>query len=179
MPRMSKIDLLRRVQREELERLWLDGGYTRKQLHAHLKSLGFDISYGSLANHVRKLQRRMDRYRDAQAVGGRWMKKLDEQPATNIGRLLLEMLRMVAFRQLSDLGEGKAEEAPTPGEIAVLAKAIKEMEAASSAIEDRETRVIEKLKSELAQKAEAMKQNSPRDEVATLQKAKEIVRGLL
>jgi uncharacterized protein DUF3486 len=179
MPRQSIIELLPRNQREELERLWVDGGYTRKQLHAHLRSLGFNISYTNLVRHVRKLQERIDRYRDAHEVSERWLKKLGDQPDNNIGRMLLEMLRMVAFRQLSDLGEGKADEATTPGHIAVLAKALKEMEAASSAIDDRETRMIEKLRSELDQKADAMKQKGPRDEVAALEKAKELVRGLL
>jgi uncharacterized protein DUF3486 len=181
MSQMSRIELLPREQREELERLWLNGGYTRKQLHAHLKSLGFDISYGNLTRHVQKLQRRMERYRDAQEVSGRWIKQVGQPPDTNIGRLLLEMLRVVAFRQLCDLGDDKAEPATTPREIAVLAKALNEMEAASSAIDDRETRLTEKLKSELEQKAEAMKQQhaGPRDEVAAFEKAKVLVRGLL
>jgi uncharacterized protein DUF3486 len=181
MPPKSKIDLLPPEQRQELERLWLGGGFTRKQLHAHLKSLGFGITYANLNSHVRKLKQRMNRYRDAQTLGGGWMKKLVEQPDTHIGRLLLEMLRVVAFRQLSGLRGDKAGQAPRPTEIAVLAKAIKEMEAASSAIDDRETRMIEKLKSEVDQKAEAMKRNGAgaRDEVATLERAKQLVRGLL
>jgi uncharacterized protein DUF3486 len=126
MPPKSKIELPPE-QREELERLWLGGGFTRKQLHAHLESLGFGITYANLNRHVRKLKQRMDCYRHAQTLGDGWIKTLCERPSTRIGKLLLEMLRMVAFRQRSDLRGDKAGRAPRPSAIAVLAKALKEM----------------------------------------------------
>jgi uncharacterized protein DUF3486 len=179
MPGLSDIELMPRTQREEIERLWLDGGYKRVQLHAHLKSLGFNVTYGGLCRHVKKLDRRMERYREAQAVSDGWIKRLSGQPDAKIARLLLEMLQMVSFRHLADLGDDQAEQTPKPAEIAVLAKALKQMEATASAIADREIKLREELKSELDRKAEAMKRKSAGDEVATLERAKQLVRGLL
>lgn len=179
MPHLSEIELMPRAQREEIERLWLDGGYNRVQLNAHLKSLGFKTTYGGLCRHVKKLDRRMERYREAQAVSDSWIKRLSGQPDAKIARLLLEMLRMVAFRHLAELGDDQAEQASRPGEIAALAKALKEMEATSSTIADREIKLREELKTDLDRKAEAMKRKGAGDEVATLEKAKQLVRGLL
>ncbi len=64
---------------------------------------------------------------------------------------------------------------------AVLAKALKEMEATSSTIADREIKLREKLRGELEREVDAMKPGRagvPGD-AAGLEKTKELVRGLL
>ena len=107
------------------------------------------------------------------------MDKLGQEPEGNVARLLLEMLRMVAFRQLAEMGDSAAKQTARPADIAVLAKAIRELESASKAIAERDSALREKLRTDVDCKAEQMKRPGAPGDVATLEKAKQLVRGLL
>lgn len=183
MPRPSRLARLPREVREEFERLRTERGYTHKELLAYLQSCGVNhISIQNIEKYARKLDCRMKRYRETQDVVRAWVSQLGgKEPEDGVGRLLIAMLRIVAFRQLADLGGSEPGEAAKPAEIAVIAKAIREMEAASTAIADRESKLREELRGELDRKVDAITPgaaDSARD-IATLNKAKELVRGLL
>jgi len=105
--------------------------------------------------------------------------KLGQEPEGNVGRLLLEMLRMVAFRQLAEMGELAGNQTARPAEIALLAKAIRELETASRTIAERDSALRAKLRTDVDRKAEQMKRPGAPGDVATLEKAKQLVRGLL
>ncbi len=127
------------------------------------------------------LPAKMERYREAYEVAKAWVNKFGRNPDGNVARLLIEMLRMVAFRQLADMSIANGRRPTRPAELAVLAKAIKEMEGASKTIAESETRLREKLRADVDRKVDEMKHGgagAPGD-VAALDKAKELVRGLL
>jgi len=180
MPSVAKVARLPRKLREELEQMWLEGGHTDKELAAHISARGGNVSYDNVRRYTAGLSRRMERYQEAQQVAAVWVARLGKEPEGNVGRLLIEMLRMVAFRQLADMGDAKARGSAKPAEIAMLAKAIKEMEAATNTIAQREKNLREKLKTDLDRKVDQMKDGAgaPGD-AATLAKAKELVRGLI
>ncbi len=175
----SKISRLPLGERQEMERLALQEGRTGSELAARVRSKGAHITAADIRRHVRQLKDKMERYREAQEIAAVWVARIGKEPKGDAGRLLLEMLRMVAFRQLADMGDRKSKETARPAEIAVLAKAIREMEAASKTIAERDDALREKLRSDVDRKAEQMKRPAAPGEVATLEKAKELVRGLL
>ncbi len=175
----SKISRLPLRERQEIERLALQEGRTGSELAARIRSKGVRISLGAIKRHVRQLKDKMERYREAQEIAAVWVARIGKEPQGDAGRLLLEMLRMVAFRQLADIGDRKSKEIARPAEIAVLAKAIREMEAASKTITERDDALREKLRTDVDRKAEQMKRPAAPGDVATLEKAKELVRGLL
>lgn len=180
MPIPGKIARLPREVREEFERLRTERGYNSKELLAYLQSCGADVGIRTIRRHVNELEQKMERYREAQQVASAWVAQLGKEPEGGVGQLLLAMLRMVAFRQLADLGGGQAGEAK-PADIVLIAKAITEMETASRAIADRESKVREKLRGEIDRKVDAIKPAAADSsgDLATLNKAKELVRGLL
>lgn len=175
----SKISRLPLRERQKMERLALQEGRTGSELAARVRPRSAHITPADVRRHVRQLKDKMERYREAQEIAAVWVAKIGKKPQGDAGRLLLEMLRMVAFRQLADIGDRKSKETARPAEIAVLAKAIREMEAASKTIAERDDALREKLRIDVDRKAEQMKRPAAPGEVATLEKAKELVRGLL
>jgi uncharacterized protein DUF3486 len=183
MPPASKFSRLPREVREEFDRLRTEQGYTHPELLAYLKSRGVNhISLRNVDYYTMNLDRRMKRYRETQEVVRAWVSQMGgKEPEGEVGRLLIAMLRIVAFRHLADLGGAENGEAAKPAEIAVIARAIREMEAASSTIADRESKLREELRGELDRKVGSITPDpaDPSRDIATLNKAKELVRGLL
>jgi len=179
MGRRSNISRLPPKLQAELKTMVLERGRTAKELLAHIRSKGGTrISQDNVKSYLVRLRQKMERYSEAQQIAAVWVDKIGKEPEGNMGRLLIEMLRVVAFRQLAEMGDSGATE-PRPAELAVIAKAIREMEAASKSIAERDEALREKLRSDVDRKAEQMKRPAAPGEVATLEKAKELVRGLL
>ena len=179
MSRQSSVLKLPRKRRAELDAMVLEGNRSNRELIAHVRSKGTPVSRHSMYRYVRGLKQKVERYREAQEIAAVWVAKIGKEPQGDAGRLLLEMLRMVAYRQLADMGDRKSKETARPAEIAVLAKAIREMEATSKSIAERDDALREKLRSDVDRKAEQMGRPAAPADVATLEKAKQLVRGLL
>ena len=179
----SKVSRLPRKQREKLDTMVLEGSRSNQEMLAHANSANprgsARISRHSMYRYARQLRSKMERYREAQQIAAVWVDKLGQEPEGNVGRLLLEMLRMVAFRQLAEMGDLAAKQAARPAQIALLAKAIRELETASKTIAERDSALREKLRTDVDRKAEQMKRPGAPGDVATLEKAKQLVRGLL
>jgi hypothetical protein len=121
-------------------------------------------------------ERKLARYREAQEVAASWVTKLGQEPSGDVGRLLAEMLKTVAFKLLSGFGEDKA--GAKPAEIVLLARAIKDLEIAGRTSAERELKIRAQLKMQLENHCDAMRAAGTGD-LPTLEKAKELVRGLL
>jgi uncharacterized protein DUF3486 len=178
----TKIARLPREVREALERLRTERGYNSKELLAYLQSCGAEVGIRAVRRHVNRLDQKMESCREAQEVASAWVAQLGKEPEGGVGRLLLTMLRIVALRHIADLGDPAAGEAAKPADMILIAKTITEMETASTAIADREIKLRAELRSELDRKVGAIKPDTAADssrDIATLNKAKELVRGLL
>ncbi len=179
MSRRSSVLKLPRKRREKLDAMVIEGNRSNQELVAHARAKGAPVSRHSMYRYVRGLRQKVERYREAQEIAAVWVARIGKEPQGDVGRLLLEMLRMVAFRQLADMGDRKSKETARPAEIAVLAKAIREMEATAKIVTERDDALREKLRTDVDRKAEQMKRPGAPGDVATLEKAKELVRGLL
>lgn len=120
-------------------------GRTIHEITDKLNELDADVSKSAVGRYVKGAREQMARYRDAQDIAGQWVAQLGENPKGDVGSLLAEMLKTVAFQTLAGMGseeegpDGKKPKAPKPMDIMLLAKAIRDLEATSKAnIERRE-----------------------------------------
>ena len=82
-------------------------GRTIDDILAALQGLGADVSRSAVGRYVKSARESMEKYRQAQEVAKVWVDKLEAEPAGDVGRLLPEMLRVVAFQTLTTMGESE------------------------------------------------------------------------
>jgi len=153
MPRKSSVDAISAEAREELDRMVRNGRATIDQIRQRLAELeGEDApSRSAIGRYVQSAKQQMERYRQAQEVAKVWVGKLEEEPDGDVGRLLSEMLRTVAFSSLSQLGEEDA--GAEAKDIRFLAQAIKDLASADKISAERELRLRQEVAKQAAEKA--------------------------
>lgn len=181
--RRSKAERMPPELREEMERIWRAGNFTLDELMEHLQGLAakknveLDVSRSGVHRYLQGFEKKLERYREAQQVAGMWVAKLGEEPQGDVGRLLAEMLKTVAFQVLADMGDEGAEQ-PNEMGVMLLAKAIKDLASADKISADREIKVREKLRADLEKKVAEESKKAP-DQAEAFERARELVRGLL
>lgn len=125
MGRKGTIAKLPPAIKAECDRLIRDGRATIDEIVDHLRTLGADVPRSTLGDYKKRMEERLARYREAQEVAGVWVAQLGEQPDSQTGQLLAELLKSVAFRTLADMQEQEA--GAEPEELMLLAKALKDM----------------------------------------------------
>ncbi len=145
--RPSKIARLPEPVRDEVNRL-IRSGRTIDEIVAKLRELGVeDVSRSSVHRHKARYEEQLQRFREAQEVAGVWMAGL-QNPESDVGRLLGEMLKTLAFRTLADLGEVEA--GADARELMFLAKALKDLEGAQRLTDERIAKIRAAAKAEAA-----------------------------
>ena len=182
----SKALRLPRDLREEIERMWREGRFTLDDLMEFVRSKGADagstpegISRSGLHRYLRNFEQTAKRLREAQEVAGAVVGKLIDEPRGDVGRLLQELLKTIAFQQLSGIEEAGAE--VKPADLMFLAKALQSVESAGKVSAEREQKIRAMVREQLERKVDEMKAAAAGkpDAAATLEKVKEMVRGLL
>lgn len=138
MGRQSTIKQLPDGIREEVDRMVRDDGWTIDEITDRIQELGGDASRSAVGRYVKSAREQMEKYRQAQEVSKVWVKKLEEEPNGDVGRLLIEMLRTVSFTTISNMGDD--DDGATPNDLMMLARAIKDMTSADKTALDRELR---------------------------------------
>jgi len=153
MTRKSTVQAMSDEARQELDRMVRDGRATIDQIRGRLLELEGENapSRSAVGRYVQSAKQQMQRYREAQEVAKVWVGKLEEEPDGDVGRLLSEMLRTVAFNTLSQLGEGEAE--AEAKDIKSLAQAIKDLATADKTSAERELRIRREVAEQAAEKA--------------------------
>ena len=108
-------------------------------------------SRSAVGRYAKSAREQMRRYKEAQELAKVWVGKLEEDPDGDVGRLLSEMLRTVAFQQLSVAGDEGAE--ISTKDVMFLAGAIKDLANADKVSLERELRVRQEVAKQAAQKA--------------------------
>ena len=150
MGQKSSITRLDKRVRSEVDRLIREDAYTLDEILEHLQGLGGRASRSALGRYVKKARAQMDRYREAQEIAKVWVKKIEDDPEGDVGRLVGEMLRIVAFQMSGDLGDDKSAK---PADVMLLARAIKDLAAADKASTEREFKIRDRVLKEAAREA--------------------------
>ena len=151
MGRRSSIRRLPTEIREQVDRLVRDG-HTIDEITSHLEQLGADVSRSAVGRYKKSMEEQLARFRQAQEVAGVWVKDLGSEPEGRVGRLLAQMLQTVAFQVMADMGDEDA--ATKPMDIALLARAIKDLEGAARQSMEREIKIRERTQKEAAEAVE-------------------------
>lgn len=124
MGRRSTVAALPRELVEACNGLIRDG-HTIEEILAALQGMGAQVSRSAVGRYVKSARESMEKYRQAQEVAKVWVDKLEAEPSGDVGRLLPEMLRVVAFQTLTTMGE--SEQHVGAMDVMLLAKALKDI----------------------------------------------------
>ncbi len=162
----------------ELDRMALADA-TGESIALRMAEIGIPISRRRAVAYKKRVLAEMDRSREARTVAGAWADALSGSARGEIGRLLQEMLKTVAFQTLAAVGEDGT--VPDAKELAELAKAVREVAAAEQITTELELRLRRELAESLAPKlaaAERAVDGRPADLKAALARIREEVYGL-
>lgn len=154
MGRKSTVKQLPDQVRTLVDRLVREDRATIDQIVGKLEELlGNDApSRSSVGRYVKHTREQMQRYREAQELAKVWVGKLEEEPEGDVGRLLSEMLRTVAFQQLAAAGDEGAQ--IKTKEISMLAGAMRDLASADKITMDRELRIRQEVAKQAADVAD-------------------------
>lgn len=106
-----------------------EGRATIDDILGLILELGGDASRSAVGRYKRNAEGMMLRYREAQEMAKVWVGKLEHSPESDVGRLLSEMLKALAYQQM-----GEAKEI---GETELLSRALRNITTADKMTADR------------------------------------------
>lgn len=125
---------------------------TIDQLVDMIEGMGGEASRSAVGRYKQTAERQMAKFRQAQEISKLWIGRLEDDPTSDVGRLLSEMLRTVAWQTISQFDEN--EEGANPNELMFTAKAIKELAQADKISADREMKIRASVVKEIAETVE-------------------------
>ncbi len=145
--RPSSITALDPRVREAVDAAVREGRMTIDQIVQLIAAQGEEASRSAVGRYVKNARARLEDFHQAQEIAKVWVDKLGKEPDGDIGRMLLEMLRVLAFKSLGDL------EAASPEDLMFLGKALKDIAGADKLVVDREINLRKLLAAEAAKVA--------------------------
>jgi len=136
--------------RQAVDQAIRDGRATIDDIVNLIAELGGEVSRSAVGRYRKRAEDQMQKYREAQEVAKVWIGKLQADPEGDIGRLLSEMLRTVAFQSIGDM------EAANPMDLMLLAKALKDLAGADKLTAERILKVRQEAAKEAAEKVAAV-----------------------
>ncbi|GKX57625.1 hypothetical protein SOASR030_37370 [Leminorella grimontii] len=145
--RPSKIDLLPDVIRDELHRLLRDKRNTQEDIRdavnelidAHGLSDEHKLSRTGLNRYASRMEEIGERIRQAREVSEMWVAKLGDAPTSDVGKMVQELVRTLAYDTTLKLSEGR--ETVSPKELNQLALFSQRIEQAAMVSHKREKEI--------------------------------------
>jgi hypothetical protein len=144
MPRRSSVRQLDPQLREAVDDAIRDGRATLDEIVALVRGMGGEVSRSALGRYRQGFEQSLLRYREAKEIAGRWLALFREDPDSDVGRLLAEMAKTLAFQTMAQAGNG--DEAPDPLVVARLARAVKALTDTDLVKQQIEARVAERVR---------------------------------
>ena len=154
MVRKSSIDTLPQRYREVLNEMLRDPAVTQLEATKRLNTMleEDDREERVYKSSVNRYSQRMDaigeKMRQSRQIADMWIGKLGNQPQGQVGKLLNEFTRTMAFETALQMSEDK--EPPHPKLLKELSLAIKHLEEAASTNEKREREIRRQMAEEAA-----------------------------
>jgi hypothetical protein len=132
----------------------LDAGYSLDQVVTYVTGMGGEVSRSALGRHKLARDRTLNRLREAQTAAKDWLEVLKVEPGSDVGQLLAEMLKVLAFKTLSEREDA---DAPSdPKDIMMLARALQSLASADSTRQKLIDFAVARAKAEAAAEAAAV-----------------------
>lgn len=184
MPRQSSIDLLPEDIRSQLNALLRDPRCNQleavKKINAILADEGHDerVSKSAVNRYSMKMEKVGEKLRQSREMANMWIAKLGAQPQGQLGHLVNEMLRTMAFDLSLNLQGMEVEEDELPGQVKLLKElstAVHRLEQAASENTKREKEIRRQMAEEAAEAAAEVASSAG----ITAEKAQEIKNKIL
>lgn len=174
MPRPSSVEqlppqILAEVQELIRNRVSIDA------IVNHLRTLGEDVSRSSVGRYSKKYSDQLSRFQEAQNVAGVWVQKLSDNSTGDVGQLIAEMLKTLAFEHLASIGDGK--DGTDPERLMLLGRMAKDIASADKMRTDLALKIRQQLAKEAAETAEEVGKAEGLS-AATVDKIKAAVLGI-
>lgn len=155
--RASKVDLLPPDIKTRLAMMLRDKQYSQAEILAEINDLiadlGMDESYQlsrtGLNRYASRMEKMASRIRQSREIAEVWTKQFGEAPQSDIGKLLMELVKNIAFESTLKMGEDGAEiEVKDLSELSLIVHRIEQ----AQAISEKREREIRKEIAQLAAK---------------------------
>lgn len=150
MPRPSTIDRLPPEIREEIGRL-RTRGRTIDEILGKLRELDVDVSRSALGRHVKQLDQIGEELRRSRAIAEQLVERLGDAPESRTARLNIELMHSLVLKCL--VGEDGAVVELDGKEAMFIATALQKLAQASKQDVEREQKIREAVKAEIAARA--------------------------
>jgi len=147
MAKPSKIDQLPKELKNLLNKL-LKGGSSIDDITKHLNEMGADVSRSGVGRHKQKIDKMRDRIKETNAITEALAENLGSDVTDNASRVTIELVRtLVMGLMTSRSGEMDVKS------LKLLTESVRNLETASKLSADRELKIKEEVKKEIAEKA--------------------------
>lgn len=144
MARRSSVKQLDPRLREAVDDAIRDGRATLDDIVAMVRGMGGEVSRSALGRYRQGFEQSLQRYREAQEIAGRWTAQFRADPDSDVGRLLAEMCKTLAFQTMAQAGE--SDEAPDVLSVARMARAVKALTDTDLVKQQIEARIAERVR---------------------------------
>ena len=152
MARRSSIEQLPQEVQDHVHRL-IREGRTVDEITGKLHELDQDVSRSSVGRYKQRYETQLQKYREAQNVAGIWVQELGQDTSSDVGRLLAEMLKTIAFKTMAEMGEDEADQ-PSAMDLHFLARTIKDLESAGKLSAERIYKIREEERKRVQQETQ-------------------------
>ncbi|MBI2770003.1 MAG: DUF3486 family protein [Burkholderiales bacterium] len=143
--RPSTITMLDPQIKDAVDTAIREGRLTIDQIVKLIAEEGGDASRSAVGRYVKNSKERMEDYIKANQMAAVWVEKIGKEPEGQMGRMVLELLRLISWKTMGGIEEA------SPEDLMFLAKAMKDMASADKLAVDREL-VVRKLIAARAEK---------------------------
>ncbi|HCJ7758087.1 TPA: DUF3486 family protein [Citrobacter freundii] len=161
--RLSKIDLLPDTIREQLHQMLREKRHTQEEIRAAINELidnhdlpdDMQLSRTGLNRYAVRMEQVGAKIRASREMAEIWAAKLGTAPTSDVGKLLMEFVKTLAFETSMSLAEkeGTTVEPKALGQLALVAQ---RLEAAAMTSHKREKEIRKAFAEELAKKTDEL-----------------------
>ena len=160
--RLSKVDLLPDSIREQLHQMLREKRHTQEEIREAINTLidehnlpeEMQLSRTGLNRYASRMEKVGAKIRASREMAEVWAAKLGSAPTSDVGKLLMEFVKTLAFETSMSMAEDDKPVAPQAlGQLALVAQ---RLEAAAMTSHKREKAIRDAFAQEMAEKAEEL-----------------------
>lgn len=160
--RLSKVDLLPDSIREQLHQMLREKRYTQEEIREAINALidehnlpeEMQLSRTGLNRYASRMEKVGAKIRASREMAEVWAAKLGSAPTSDVGKLLMEFVKTLAFETSMSMAEDDKPVAPKAlGQLALVAQ---RLEAAAMTSHKREKAIRDAFAQEMAEKTEEL-----------------------
>ena len=104
------------------------GRATIDEICRMIRQMGGSSSRSAVGRYAKTTKERLEKFKEAQALAGQWIQQMRADPDGDVGQLLAEQLKVLAFKVQQDLGDGEGD--LNPQALSQLARTFRDLASA-------------------------------------------------